>query len=127
MLKPGDNIHIPLTERETLAGLLKVKPTADMPEPHAMNAKPKRKDSKTKSYPEVKGLNGSIIAQCGEIAISAPQCRRKILRGRSGSSGIYSQLSASMGTLLSDGVASAGSRMKFHWHSLRTLGVRQLL
>src|ERR1019366_10521606 len=108
MPKLGDNIHIPLAEREALAGLLKVKPTADMPRPraHAMMAQPKRKLKAT-------GLNGSMIAQCGKIAISAPQRRRKIFRGRNGSSGIYSQLSARTGTPLSAGVASGGSPMNF--------------
>jgi hypothetical protein len=44
MAKPGDNIQIPLPEREALALLLKVKPTDDMPRPGAQaTGKPKRK------------------------------------------------------------------------------------
>jgi hypothetical protein len=35
MPKPGDTIHIPLSEREALAGLLRVKPTEGMPRPGA--------------------------------------------------------------------------------------------
>jgi hypothetical protein len=48
MPKPGDNIHIPLPERDALAGLLRVKPTADMPRPgaQAMTAKRKAKPRK---------------------------------------------------------------------------------
>jgi hypothetical protein len=46
MAKQGDNIHIPLTEREALAGLLKVKPTANMPRPGAQATGPKKKRAK---------------------------------------------------------------------------------
>lgn len=42
--KPGDNVHIPLPEREALAGLLKVKPTANMPRPSTH--KPMKKSRK---------------------------------------------------------------------------------
>ena len=42
--KPGDNIKIPLPEREALAALLKVKPTADMPRPSTH--KPVKKKAK---------------------------------------------------------------------------------
>ena len=51
MPKPGDNICIPLAEPIALAGLLKVKPTADMPRPgaHAMKAKPPKKKRTKKS------------------------------------------------------------------------------
>ena len=31
MAKPGNKIHIPLPEKKALAGLVAVKPTADMP------------------------------------------------------------------------------------------------
>ena len=41
--KPGDNVHIPLSEREALAGLLKVKPTTDMPRPSTHKPAKKRK------------------------------------------------------------------------------------
>jgi hypothetical protein len=50
MPKPGDNIHIPLSEREALAGLLKVKPTAEMPRPGANQKKGNaRKTAKAKT------------------------------------------------------------------------------
>jgi hypothetical protein len=35
MPRAGDAIHIPLSERDALVGLLKVKPTAAMPHPGA--------------------------------------------------------------------------------------------
>lgn len=38
---PGNKIHIPLSEREAVQLLGKVKPTADMPRPGA--SKPKKK------------------------------------------------------------------------------------
>lgn len=44
--KPGDMIKIPLSEREALAGLLKVKPTADMP--RQSTHKPTKKRKRTK-------------------------------------------------------------------------------
>jgi hypothetical protein len=53
MPKPGDNIHIPLSEREALAGLLKVKPTEEMPRPGAQAMKAKRKAT-AKRKPRVK-------------------------------------------------------------------------
>jgi hypothetical protein len=43
--KPGHAIKIPLGETEALAGLLKVKPTANMPRPGA-NPTGKKKGSK---------------------------------------------------------------------------------
>jgi len=42
MAKPGDKIHIPLPEKEALAGLLQVKPTADMPKRTLPPKKPRR-------------------------------------------------------------------------------------
>jgi hypothetical protein len=45
MAKPGDNVHIPLSEQDALAGLLKVKPTAAMPRPGA-NPTGKKKTKK---------------------------------------------------------------------------------
>jgi hypothetical protein len=41
--KQGENIRIPLPEREALASLLKVKPTADMPRPSTHKPAKKRK------------------------------------------------------------------------------------
>jgi hypothetical protein len=38
---PGDKIHIPLPFEETVRGLLKVKPTKDMPRPGATKRKKK--------------------------------------------------------------------------------------
>jgi hypothetical protein len=49
MPKPGDKIHIPISERDALAGLLAVKPTAEMPRPGANptgKKKPKKKAAK---------------------------------------------------------------------------------
>jgi hypothetical protein len=49
MPKPGDNIRIPLSERDALAGLLAVRPTADMPRPGANptgKKKPKKKTAR---------------------------------------------------------------------------------
>jgi hypothetical protein len=43
MPKPGDTIHIPLSEHDALAGLLKVKPTAGMPRPGATGKKKAKK------------------------------------------------------------------------------------
>lgn len=43
MPKPGDTIHIPLTEDRAVALLGRVKPTADMPRPGAHPTKAKRK------------------------------------------------------------------------------------
>jgi hypothetical protein len=47
---PGDNIHIPLEERQALRLLLKVKPTEDMPRPgaNATKAKPRAKKTSRK-------------------------------------------------------------------------------
>jgi hypothetical protein len=49
--KPGDSIHIPLSEDRAVALLGKVKPTADMPRPgtHATKAKRKKKPAKSKN------------------------------------------------------------------------------
>ena len=41
MPKPGDPVHIPISEDEALRLLLKVKPTAKMPRPGANPTKPK--------------------------------------------------------------------------------------
>ena len=46
MPHPGDAVHIPLKFDTALRGLLKVKPTADMPRPGANPSKPKRKRAK---------------------------------------------------------------------------------
>lgn len=46
MPDPGDNIHIPLKFETALRGLLKVKPTAEMPRPWANPMKAKRKRAK---------------------------------------------------------------------------------
>jgi hypothetical protein len=45
---PGNKIHIPLSEREAVRLLGKVKPTADMPRPGASN-KPIAKKAKKKT------------------------------------------------------------------------------
>ncbi|MBV8807993.1 MAG: hypothetical protein JO033_04915 [Acidobacteriaceae bacterium] len=45
---PGDKIHIPLTEREAVRLLGKVKPTIDMPRPGA-TGKPKRAPRKKRN------------------------------------------------------------------------------
>ena len=44
MPREGDTLRIPLKESEFIAGLLKVKPAADMPRPgaHPMERKPQR-------------------------------------------------------------------------------------
>ena len=42
--KPGDNVRIPLPEREALAALLKVKPDATMPRPSTHKPAKKRKE-----------------------------------------------------------------------------------
>ena len=42
MPKPGNNIRIPLPEKEALSLLFKVKPMADMPRPGAHPSKPKK-------------------------------------------------------------------------------------
>jgi hypothetical protein len=44
--KPGDNIHIPLPERDALRLLMKVKPTAEMPRPGAQAMKTKTSKKK---------------------------------------------------------------------------------
>jgi len=49
MAKPGNSVHIPLSEHDALVGLLKVKPTAAMPRPGANptgKKKPKKKAAK---------------------------------------------------------------------------------
>lgn len=46
MSRSGDNISIPLEEREALRLLLKVKPTAEMPRPGTNPTKAKRKRAK---------------------------------------------------------------------------------
>src|SRR6185437_15165105 len=40
--RPGNNVHIPLSEKDALRALLKVKPTEEMPRPGAAN-KPAKK------------------------------------------------------------------------------------
>jgi hypothetical protein len=47
--RPGDNIHIPLSESEALRLMLRVKPTAEMPRPGANPTKAKRKRAKKKA------------------------------------------------------------------------------
>jgi hypothetical protein len=42
MPKPGNEIRIPLPEKEAVDLLLKVRPTAEMPRPGAQPSKPKR-------------------------------------------------------------------------------------
>jgi hypothetical protein len=42
MAKPGNNIRIPLAEKDALSLLLKVKPTADMPRQGAHPSKPRK-------------------------------------------------------------------------------------
>ena len=42
MAHPGNKIHIPLSEREAVRLLGKVKPTADMPRPGASSVKVKK-------------------------------------------------------------------------------------
>jgi hypothetical protein len=44
---PGHKVHIPLPFEDAVRGLLKVKPTKDMPRPGANPTKPK-KDGKSK-------------------------------------------------------------------------------
>ena len=51
MPHPGDKIHIPLPLDEALRGLLKVKPTKDMPRPGTNPTKPKKKQAKKKATP----------------------------------------------------------------------------
>jgi hypothetical protein len=46
MSKPGNNIHIPLPEKQALDLLMKVKPTPDMPRQGTHASKPKGKRSK---------------------------------------------------------------------------------
>lgn len=48
MPRSGDNIHIPLPFEEAVRGLLKVKPTKDMPRPGAQATKPKKQVLKRK-------------------------------------------------------------------------------
>ena len=45
---PGDNVHIPLSEKEALRALLKVKPTEEMPRPGATKKTAKKKAKRTK-------------------------------------------------------------------------------
>jgi hypothetical protein len=42
MPRPGNNVKIPLPFKDAVRGLLKVKPTADMPRPGANPTKAKR-------------------------------------------------------------------------------------
>jgi hypothetical protein len=49
MPKPGDTIRIPLKENDALAGLLAVKPTADMPRPGANRTGKKKTKKPTKA------------------------------------------------------------------------------
>jgi hypothetical protein len=42
MAKPGNNVLIPLPEKQALDLLMKVKPTADMPRQGGQSAKPKK-------------------------------------------------------------------------------------
>jgi hypothetical protein len=49
MPHPGNKIHIPLSEREAVRLLGKVKPTADMPRPGAHAMGPKKKRTKKKA------------------------------------------------------------------------------
>jgi hypothetical protein len=44
----GNKIHIPLPFDEAMRGLLKVKPTKDMPRPGAQPTKPKKKTKREK-------------------------------------------------------------------------------
>jgi len=46
---PGNKIHIPLSEREAVRLLGKVKPTADMPRPGASKVKSTAKKAKKKT------------------------------------------------------------------------------
>jgi hypothetical protein len=48
MAKPGDTLNVPLAESEFLAGLMKVKPTAEMPRPGAHAVTPKKRGRKPK-------------------------------------------------------------------------------
>ena len=49
MPHPGNKIHIPLSEREAVRLLGKVKPTAEMPRPGASPAKAKKAVARRKS------------------------------------------------------------------------------
>jgi hypothetical protein len=46
--RPGDKIKIPLSEKEAVSLLLRVKPTADMPRPGASKPKAKKKPTSKK-------------------------------------------------------------------------------
>jgi hypothetical protein len=46
MPREGDTLRIPMKESELLAGLLKVKPTAEMPRPGANPTEPKKRKRK---------------------------------------------------------------------------------
>jgi len=48
MPRQGDAVYIPLSEREALAALLKVKPTKEMPRPGAQKGEPKPKEKPAK-------------------------------------------------------------------------------
>jgi hypothetical protein len=53
MARPGETLHIPLKEKEAIAGLLKVKPTEEMPRPGANpTERKKRKGRKSKASPK---------------------------------------------------------------------------
>jgi hypothetical protein len=48
MPKPGNQIRIPLPEKDALSLLLKVKPTDDMPRQGAHSSEPKKKGKPSK-------------------------------------------------------------------------------
>ena len=48
--KPGDTVHIPLSEREALAGLMAVKPTQEMPRPGTNPGKKKPKKQRSAGH-----------------------------------------------------------------------------
>lgn len=51
MPRPGDTLHVPMKEAEFLSGLMKVKPTVEMPRPGTNSTLPngrKRRKPKTK-------------------------------------------------------------------------------
>jgi hypothetical protein len=49
LAKPGNKVHIPLSEQDAIAGLLKVKPTKDMPRPGANPTGKKKAKTKRKA------------------------------------------------------------------------------
>jgi hypothetical protein len=50
MPHPGNKIHIPLPFNDAVRGLLKVKPTEDMPRPGATGKKATKKESPKKAH-----------------------------------------------------------------------------